>query len=207
MWQAMLLSAGLPSTKRFLIHGFIYTKGEKISKSEGNIVDPFALVKKYGTDAVRYYLLRYVHPVQDSDFTIDKLEKAYNADLANGLGNLVSRVSGLIEQNNVKIKLEKVKADKELAKLLDGFHFDQALKYIWEILANVDGLISQTKPWELVKAGNIQEVNKILNQSVNDVYKASQLLKPFLPEIADKVEKIFSAKKIKKAKPLFPRLS
>jgi methionyl-tRNA synthetase len=205
-WPAMLLSAGLPLPRTLFVHGYINIEGAKISKSLGNIIDPFELVKKYGVEPVRYYLLRYVHPVQDSDFSIAKFEQAYTADLANGLGNLVNRVTGLIEQNNVKIKLAKVKPDKKFEKLIDEFSFDQALKYIWDKIAEVDGLISETKPWELAKAGKTKELEKVLNQAANLVFEVSQLLISFLPETAAKVEKIFTAKKIKKGKPLFPRL-
>jgi len=212
MWQAMLLSAGLPLTKRFLIHGFIYTKGEKMSKSDGNVVDPFALVNKYGTDAIRYYLLRYVHPVQDSDFTIAKLEKAYTADLANGLGNLVSRVTGLIEQNNVKLKAIKLsgakkRENKTFVGLDKHFLFNSSVGYIWTIIADLDAVISKNKPWELAKKGKIKDLENILSESVAYMVEISHLLKPFMPETAEKIEKIFLAKNIKKVKPLFPRLN
>ena len=104
-WVAMLLSAGLKLPKKLFVHGYITIEGQKMSKSLGNVIDPNELAKKYGTDPVRYYLLRYIHPVQDSDFSIKKFEDAYTADLANGLGNLVSRVAGLIEQNNIKLRI------------------------------------------------------------------------------------------------------
>ena len=248
MWQAMLLSAGLPTTSQIFIHGFINFRGSKISKSLGNTIDPFILVKKYGSEVVRYYLLRYIHPVEDSDFSIAKLEAAYQADLANGLGNLVSRVTGLIEQNSVSVKISqnkvpsapfasqqvrgdlesnrevasqqvrgdlelnrevgagKISQDREFSKLIDGFLFDQALKYIWDKIGKIDALISESKPWELAKAGKTKEIKKILEKSANTIYEISQLLKPFLPETAEKVEKIITAKKIRKAEPLFPRL-
>ena len=207
-WPAMLMSAGIKLSKKLFVHGYINIAGGKMSKSLGNVVDPFELVKKYGTETVRYYLLRYIHPVQDSDFSIEKLEEAYNADLANGLGNLVNRVAGLIEQNSVKIKLASWQAGKlaSFDKLVGGFLFDQALKYIWDKISSVDGLISETKPWELAKAGKNKEVEKILNKAAGEVYQISQLLVPFLPETAEKIGKIFSAKKIKKGEPLFPRL-
>ena len=93
IWQAMLLSAGLPNSRQIMIHGFIQSGGQKMSKSLGNVVDPIFLSKKYGVDALRYYLLAKIHPFNDSDFTLPLFEGAYNADLANGLGNLVSRVA------------------------------------------------------------------------------------------------------------------
>ncbi|MBI5005046.1 MAG: methionine--tRNA ligase, partial [Candidatus Lloydbacteria bacterium] len=103
-FQAMLLSAGLPPSKQIMIHGFITSGGEKMSKSVGNVVNPFDLIERYGTDAVRYYLLREISPFEDGDFTEEKFIEAYNANLANGLGNLVSRVMKMATSYGVRIK-------------------------------------------------------------------------------------------------------
>ncbi|OGY47142.1 MAG: methionine--tRNA ligase [Candidatus Buchananbacteria bacterium RIFCSPHIGHO2_02_FULL_38_8] len=207
-WPAMLLSAGVPLPKVLFVHDYINIGGAKMSKSLGNVIDPFELVKKYGTDSVRYYLLRYIHPFKDSDFDLKKLEEIYTADLANGLGNLVNRVSGLIEQNSVKIKIEvKVKQDQEIDKMMNSFSFDQALKRVWDKIAKVDGFISKKEPWVLAKAGKIKELTEVLEQSANEILGVSRLLQPFLPSTAEKVKKIFKAKRIKKVQPLFPRLN
>ena len=210
MWQAMLMSADLPTTKQIFIHGFINIAGGKMSKSLGNVIDPFELVEKYGTEPVRYYLLRYIHPVQDSDFSIEQFEESYTADLANGLGNLVNRVTGLIEQNDVEIKLGKVKdnifSKHHVGNLIDDFKFDQALKYIWNMISSLDSNISQVKPWELAKEGKTKMLSEFLNSSAKGLYEISQLLVPFLPETAKKMEGIITAKKIMKGPALFPRL-
>ena len=100
MWQAMLMSAGLKPSKQIFIHGFITSNGQKMSKSLGNVVDPFELVEKYGTDAVRYFLLREITPTEDGDFTYGKFEARYNSDLASGIGNLVARVITLGQGKN-----------------------------------------------------------------------------------------------------------
>ena len=93
MWQAMLKASGIDTpSKQIVIHGFITSGGQKMSKSLGNVIDPFAIVSEYGTDALRYYLARHIHPFEDSDFTMEKFKEVYNANLANGLGNLVSRI-------------------------------------------------------------------------------------------------------------------
>ena len=208
MWQAMLMSAGLPNSRQILIHGFINAAGQKMSKSLGNVINPFEYVEKYGTDALRYFLLRYIPPFEDGDFTKEKFEEAYQADLANGLGNLVSRVAGLIEQNNVKIKLAKKPAvDKDVSVALSQFNFNQALQQIWAKVAQLDGEISQVEPWALAKAGETKKLTTFLNQAANQLMVISQLLMPFLPETAVKIAKIFKAKKIKKDEPLFPRLN
>ena len=94
-WPAMLLSAGLELPKTIFVHGFINVGGQKMSKSLGNVVDPFELVKKYGVDAVRYYFLREILPTEDGDFTYEKFEQRYNSDLAGGIGNLVARTLGI----------------------------------------------------------------------------------------------------------------
>jgi len=206
-WPAILLSAGLPMPKQLFVHGYINIGGAKMSKSLGNVIDPFKLVEKYGVEPVRYYLLRYIHPVQDSDFSIEKFEESYTADLANGLGNLVNRVAGLIEQNDIKIKLKiKHQESSELDKLIGRFAFDQALKYIWEKISQVDGYISAKKPWVLAKDGQLKELTIILQKAVDDILEIIYLLQPFLPETTEKIEKIFKAKKIKKTEAIFPRL-
>jgi methionyl-tRNA synthetase len=206
-WPAMLMSAGLPVPKRLFVHGYINIAGEKMSKSLGNVVDPFELIAKYGVEPVRYYLLRHINPFSDSDFSFEQFEQAYTADLANGLGNLVSRVAGLIEQNGINIKQdEQDEQDKQFTELVEGFLFDQALKFIWEKISQIDGLIAETKPWSLAKEGKQKEVEKILNQAAAEILDISQKLKPFLPQTAETIEKIFTAKNIKKGEPLFPRL-
>ncbi len=210
MWQAMLMSANLSNSAQILIHGFITSGGQKMSKSLGNVVNPFEYVEKYGTDALRYFLLRHIPPFEDGDFTKEKFEEAYTADLANGLGNLVSRVAGLMEQNDVLFKLKAKKTvavkDKDLQKLVGSFMFDQALGYIWKKIAAVDGLISEKQPWVLAKNGQTKELNNVLGVAANEVLTIAFLLQPFLPGTAEKIENIFTAKKIKKGEPLFPRL-
>jgi len=206
-WPAMLMSAGLPLPKKLFVHGYINIAGEKMSKSLGNVVDPFALVEKYGVEPVRYYLLRHIHPFSDSDFSTEQFEQAYNADLCNGLGNLVSRVAGLIEQNGIRIKPDKQdKRDKGLEIFISGFQFDQALKFIWEKISALDGLIAETKPWALAKEGKANEVAEILIKAASGILEITELLSPFLPETAEKIKAIFTAEEIKKGEPLFPRL-
>ncbi len=206
-WVAMLLSAGLKLPKKLFVHGYITIEGQKMSKSLGNVIDPNELAKKYGTDPVRYYLLRYIHPVQDSDFSIKKFEDAYTADLANGLGNLVSRVAGLIEQNNIKLRITNYELRiKEIGKYVDKFSFDQALKFIWEKITELDVFVSHNEPWALAKQGKIRELTEVLQTSASGIFEVAQLLEVFLPETSKNIQEIFSQKQIKKGSPLFPRL-
>src|SRR3989344_4731189 len=208
-WPAMLLSAGVDLPKKLFVHGYINIEGEKMSKSLGNVIDPLELAIKYGCDPVRYYLLRHIHPVQDSDFSIKKLEDAYTADLANGLGNLVSRVAGLIEQNKVEIVIPPLTKGwlGGVDKFIENFQFDQAMKYIWEKITKLDVYVSEKEPWALAKAGKTKELAKVLNEAANGIFEVAKLLEPFLPDTAKRIQEIFSKEEIKKVAPLFPRIT
>lgn len=206
-WPAMLLSARLPLPKRIFIHGYLTIDGVKISKSLGNAVDPFDLARRYGVDPVRYYLLRYVHPVEDSDFTEAKFRDAYNADLANGLGNLVSRVTGLLEQNHVTPALAQPKPlPKAIRAALDAFSFDAALKALWEEVRRLDVYVAQTQPWQLAKQGKTKKLATVLVKSAQGVRNLAHWLRPFLPQTAEAVRAAITAQPVVKAKALFPRL-
>jgi len=200
IWQAMLASAGLPFSKQIFIHGFITINGERISKSLGNVVDPVSLSDKYGTDALRYFLLAKIHPFEDSDFSIEKFESAYNADLANGLGNLVARVAKLCETSGLKFS-HKSKYKNIYSKYLDRYRFDQAAEAIWGKIGKLDKYINDRKLWEL----SGEKLKTSLTFAVNEINQIATDLKPFLPETAEKIEKQFKVPKIKSDKPLFPR--
>lgn len=203
MWQAMLMSAGLSSSKQIYIEGFINLGGQKMSKSLGNVVDPFQLVNEYGTDAVRYYLLREIPAYSDGGFSISRFKEIYNADLANGLGNLVARVAKLGENSGLNFKNKKeLVFEKSAVKSLNEYRFDEALAKIWKIISQADKTIDETKPWEL--KGKALEEN--LQKLVFEIQKIAFNLKPFLPETAEKIAKQFAGPKIKSEKSLFPRL-
>ena len=132
MWQAMLMSAKLQSSKQILIHGFINSRGQKMSKSLGNVIDPFGLVKKYGTDAVRFFILYDLHPFEDSDVTPERIQESYTANLCNGLGNLVARVAKLCEQNNViATDTPKQWMDSKVEGKLQEYKYNEAIGLIW----------------------------------------------------------------------------
>jgi len=209
IWQAMLMSAGLPNSKQILIHGFITANGQKISKSLGNVIDPFAVVKKYGTDPTRYYLLKEIHPFKDGDFSYQRFEEIYNADLANGLGNLVQRAAKLCESKGYS---QKHSPSKQIAFLIkqggftthiECFEFNLALEEIWRTVKQTDILINQSEPWRLTESAAAAVLDKVVENILDIAYA----LKPFLPETSQKIETIFTADKIQAPKePLFPRL-
>ncbi len=205
MWQAMLMAAGLPNSKQILIFGFITSGGQKMSKTLGNVINPYDLVDKYGADATRYYLLSGLQPFEDSDFTTEKFEIKYNADLANGLGNLVARVSNMLEKND--IELEEKAEDNKLAKRIDAelgkYRFDEALRVIWDEIRNLDEFLSEKKPWKMESKNDIAD---ILIPTANRILNIGKLLEPFLPETAKKIINQFSVKRVRKGEGLFPRV-
>ncbi len=205
MWQAMLMAAGLPNSKQILIFGFITSGGQKMSKSLGNVINPYDLVEKYGVDGTRYFLLAGLQPFEDSDFTIERFETKYNADLANGLGNLVARVSNLLEKNKIKLEtgIEDVELIQKVDAELEKYRFDKALQVIWDKVKSLDEFLSEKKPWKMEKK---TEINEILTLVAHDILNIGKLLKPFLPETAEKIIKQFSAKQVKKGEGLFPRI-
>lgn len=208
IWQAMLMSAGLPNSKQVFIHGFMTVDGQKISKSLGNVINPIEVAEKYGADALRYYLLSKVHPWEDSDFSFEKFEEAYNADLANGLGNLVARVAKLAERINFKVAHDNPTFDKEYLDAINQYEFNVALALVWDKIRELDQLINQQKPWEF-NPENTEEVEKLadfLLTASTKILNISHHLKPFLPETAEKIEGQYKADTIKSAAPLFPRL-
>lgn len=157
LWQAMLLSAGLPPTDQILYHGFITSQGEKMSKSIGNVISPFEVVDLYGADALRYFLLRHVHPFQDSDVTMEHMKDFYNANLANGIGNLLSRIVTMANKYEVEVvfpKPEHVWHDPEwdaLKDMFSAYEFHHALDHLWIELGALDQFIAETEPYKLIK--------------------------------------------------------
>jgi methionyl-tRNA synthetase len=209
IWPAMILSLGLPLPKTIFVHGFITVGGQKMSKSLGNVIDPFELVKKYGTDAVRYFLLREIPPTEDGDFTYEKFEKRYNSDLAAGLGNLVARVITLAKKlktqnsnlkfQNSKLKREILTKKEKWKKSLDEFKFNEVLKSIWDLISFCDRYIEKEKPWQKSPKQKI-----VISDLVSTLKEISNLLNPFLPQTSEKILKQIETKK---PEILFPRIS
>ncbi|MBI4101736.1 MAG: methionine--tRNA ligase [Candidatus Nealsonbacteria bacterium] len=207
IWPGMLLSLEMPLPKTIFVHGFITVGGQKMSKSLGNVIDPFELVNKYGADAVRYFLLREIPPSEDGDFTTEKFEKRYNSDLAGGLGNLVARVTTLAKNFNVppigkfsNSKFPKLikEAEKDRDSLLMEFRFNEALVKIWELISECDRYINEQKPWQESK-----KQKEVIGDLLLAISRIAKLLEPFFPETSGKIIKQFGAGK---SNPLFPRV-
>jgi len=188
MWQAMLMSAKLPVTKEVVYHGFITSGGQKMSKSLGNVIDPFSLVEEYGTDAVRYFLLRHIHPFDDSDFTVERFRDAYNADLANGLGNLVARIMKLAEDNLEKgTRPEPEGFPQAYTGALEKLEINKAADVIWERIKLLDQQITDTAPFKVIKT-NPEEGRELISALTLELYGIAQMLGPFMPATAETIK-------------------
>jgi methionyl-tRNA synthetase len=206
MWQAMLMSAGLPSSKQVLIFGFITSEGQKMSKSIGNVVNPIDLVNKYGTDALRYYLLAELKPFEDSDYTEDKFQAIYQADLANGLGNLVARTSNLLEKNNIETSLKPGTDEKlirDFSENMEKYNFNEAVQVIWDKYREMDEYLSEKAPWKMEEINEKEEVLALVAQNI---LNCAEILQVIMPGTAGIIIKQFSNMQIKKGEALFPRL-
>lgn len=201
-WPAFLLSAKLKLPKALFIHGYFTVNGQKMSKTLGNVIDPNEMIKKYGADALRYYFLAKFSPFTDGDFSEKKLKDVYNGDLANGLGNLVSRVAKMCEKSDFGFKSKETKLYPEVTKAIEEFRFDNALKFIWDKITAVDQEINKNEPWKLEG----KDLQNALQNYLNEIAEIALNLKPFLPDTTSKIAKVFGGIKIKMLEPLFPRL-
>lgn len=203
MWQAMLMSAELPLTGRIFIHGFITSGGQKMSKSIGNVIDPIEIVNEYGADALRYFLLRHIHPTEDSDFTMERFKDVYNADLVNGIGNLTARIMKLAEDNLPEGKVPDPKPfSAENAAAMDTFDFNGALYIIWRDIQILDQKITETAPFKVIKTD--PEAGKaLITELTQDLYWIARYLQPFMPATSDIIKN--AIKENKKPENMFPR--
>jgi methionyl-tRNA synthetase len=215
MWQAMLMSVGLPVSRRVFINGFITVGGEKMSKSLGNAIKPEEIAGKFSRDGARYLLLTLGSFGEDADVTMERLIEKYNADLANGLGNLISRIAklslisnfpGLVRarpragQFSISNKISNSKF--QFSKFFEELKFKEALDEIWEQIAWANKCIEEKKLWELVKE-NPEEGKKVLAELLGLISEVGQALESFMPETSQKIREIL---KTGICAPLFPRI-
>jgi methionyl-tRNA synthetase len=205
LWPAMLKSAGIRVPDTVYVHGFITLNGEKISKSKGNIIRPSDLVEKYGSDAVRYYFLRYGPITEDVDISLDHFKEVYNSELANGLGNTVARVAKLAEKSGFSFPLKGGYLDKfdDCTKSLDTFRVDLTIQKIWENLSLIDKHITENEPWGIKDAEKLREV---LTYDVEEIRKIAKVLEIFMPKVTQKIQGQFNVEKINSEGGLFPRI-
>jgi len=209
-WPAALLSAGLPVPKNILVHGFITIEGQKMSKTLGNVIDPFEAQQKYGTDAIRYYLLREIPSDGDGDFSWRKLKDRYNDDLAKGLGNFISRSANLLSKEKILVKSSISRMIKEEIKRMESkvkkhmgeFRLHDALLAIFILIQFGDKYINDKEPWKYPSRQTSRDIAAL-------VIAVNKAITPFMPDTSAKISASFPVigEYIvpKKIKPLFPK--
>jgi methionyl-tRNA synthetase len=210
-WPALLLSASLPLPDEIFVHGFLTENGRKISKSVGNTVDPFRYIDRFGADGLRHFLLKAVSPFEDGDFSDRRIAEAYVSELANGLGNLVSRVTSLCAKSafhgRPSVVLTAAPNLIGLDTALKKYRFDEAAQVLWAEIARLNQDVARVKPWDLLGSGKVHELHAALGQWVEGIQRVALALVPFLPESSQKVLDSVAGVSIQASQPLFPKLS
>jgi methionyl-tRNA synthetase len=215
MWQAMLMSAGLSNSKQIIIHGFINSGGQKMSKSLGNVADPYqildklqlsGLTKEQATDALRYYLLREISTFEDGDYTWEKFVESYNAGLANGLGNLTSRILKMAANAGCSAPdLSGNKAADESARYMEHYELQKAMDQIWQKIKACDEFVQKNEPFKVVKIDK-EKATKDIQYLLLELHKTATDLIPFLPATSEKILAILKDQKLENIPRLFPRI-
>lgn len=209
IWPAMLMGLGIELPRNLYVHGYATANGQKISKSLGNAIDPVELIDTYGVDAYRYFFLRHIPSYEDGDFSFERFEAVYNGELANELGNAVSRVASMIQryQDGILGDVHKKAHD------VDAYHqaiadcrFDKALEIVWEHVHGLNKYLELEKPWSVAKE-DPQHLKDILAYAAGSLLEIAELLEPFMPTTADTIRGIFETGIVKPlTAPLFPRI-
>lgn len=203
MWQAMLMSAGLPTTQKVVYHGFITSGGQKMSKSLGNVIDPIAIVDEYGADALRYFLSRHISPFEDSDFTMERFKELYNADLANGVGNAAARIMTLAEKYlDGPVDISNGGIPERFHELMAEYQFNEAVGVAVASVVGLDELITTKEPFKLIKT-DPEKAKGIISDGVKLLWNLNLVLQPFMPATSRKITEAIKANK--KPENLFPR--
>ncbi|MCS7225776.1 MAG: methionine--tRNA ligase [Gloeomargarita sp. SKYB31] len=198
-WPAMLMSAGLPLPRRIFAHGFLTKDGQKMSKSLGNIVDPFALVETYGSDALRYYFLKEIELGKDGDFSEERFVQIVNADLANGLGNLLNRTLKLVhkycggrvptatDSNENPLAAMGRELGEQVAQAYAALALHRACGLTLALVQRANQWIDEQAPWQLAKTGNQQALAGVLYALLEAVRLAAYLLSPVIPQTSTRI--------------------
>jgi len=209
IWPGILLGLGLELPKTLYVHGYITINDAKMSKSLGNVVAPKEIIDKYGTDAFRYFFLRHIPSYGDGDFSWERMEAAYNSELADQLGNAVSRTAAMIvryQQGMVGTVPEPEHDMGSYEEAIELCRFDRAIEEVWDQVRGLNQYIEETKPWEIVKSNDADHLREVLAYMAGSLQQISGLLKPFLPETAEKIRQVFAEGVIKEVPPpLFPK--
>jgi methionyl-tRNA synthetase len=195
--------------KTLYVHGYITINDAKMSKSLGNVVSPKEIVDKYGTDAFRYFFLRHIPSYGDGDFSWERMEAAYNNELADQLGNAVSRTAAMIvryQQGLVGTVPEPEHDLRPYEQAIEECRFDRAMEEIWDQVRGLNQYIEEAKPWEIVKTNDADHLREVLAYLAGSLQEIAGLLKPFLPDTSEKIRRVFAEGVIKETPaPLFPK--
>ncbi len=205
MWQAMLMAADLPNTHTIVIDGFLTAEGGvKMSKSLGNATNPYDVVSEYGTDALRYFCLAELSSFEDSPFTMERFKDAYNAKLANGIGNLTSRIMKMAETHLVApVAVPEQSLTEEYFKLYDSYDFVKVSQYVWSRIQELDVFIQENKPFSIIKEDK-EAGEALIKDLVARLYTVARMLQPLLPNTSNIIKELIKANKMPEA-PLFVR--
>jgi methionyl-tRNA synthetase len=201
LWPAMLLAAGVKPPKQIVIHGFITSEGQKMSKSLGNVIDPEDLVNEFGTDALRYYLLSEIPIGKDGDFSMDLFKERYNSNLANNLGNMINRVLLMSKKYEVELNMSQLLDDEAKEKVqttwtsyqekMNNGLLHEGINIAWDLIHFANKYIDNHQPWKLIKEDE-QKTKQILTNLLEICRHVSWLIMPFIPETATKIQKQLS---------------
>ncbi len=205
MWQAMLMSVGLPNSSHIVINGFLTGDGGvKMSKSLGNTINPYDVIAEYGPEAFRYFISREVSNFEDSPFTMERFKTSYNAGLANGLGNLVSRIMKMAEANLESAVHAPQSEDMSVYfDFLNKFEVNKAADHIWAEIGAIDLYIQENQPFKVVKT-DPGSGKKMISDLVVRLYSVARMLEPILPETSTKIKELVKENK-SPLEPLFLR--
>ncbi|MEI6446823.1 MAG: methionine--tRNA ligase [Actinomycetes bacterium] len=197
-WPAMLMAAGMPMPERMVVHGYLLMDGEKMSKSLGNVLDPFEVIDRFGADALRFYLLREVQFGADGSVSTAGFESRYSTELANDFGNLASRTIAMVSRwregrvasvdHDPAIVAELGPMAAEVAELLDEVELTQALEAVWVRIRRLNRYVEETAPWNLAKdIAKVDRLDQVLATLIEGVRCVSVALHSFIPDSTTKL--------------------
>jgi methionyl-tRNA synthetase len=209
IWPGILLALGLPLQKMLYVHGYVTVAGGKMSKSLGNSVSPNEVIEKYGSETFRYFFLRHIPSYDDGDFTWERLEAAYNSELADQLGNAVQRTAAMVikYQNGIIGDIPQSQHDSgPYEQALEQCRFDRALDNVWGQVKGLNQYIEETKPWDIAKEKDDEHLREVLAYMAGNLLEIADLLDPFMPETSAKIRGVFGSGILKPLEEsLFPK--